>query len=236
MTGKIKDMAEESSPVITVIGGTGAEGSAIALRLAHAGHRVIIGSRDTAKGVRVAAELNQILGRDAVQAAQNAEAAQAGQIVILTVPYQVQVATVEALRSALESKILIDATAPLMPPKVSNVQLPPGGSAVAALQKMLGDKVQVVSAFQNVAAHKLRHLGTDAGCDVLVCGDDADARRMTVELIATMGLRGVEAGPISNSAAAEALTSLLIFINRKYKVPGSGIRITGLEEAGPAEK
>jgi 8-hydroxy-5-deazaflavin:NADPH oxidoreductase len=129
---------------------------------------------------------------------------------------------------------LIDATVPLKPPKVSNVQLPAGGSAVAAVQQALGDKVRVVSAFQNVAAHKLRDLGTDADCDVLVCADDAEARKITLELIASVGLRGIDAGPICNSAAAEALTSILIFLNRKYKVHGSGIRITGLIETSIA--
>ena len=221
----------ETSPTIAVIGGTGAEGSAIALRLGHAGYRVILGTRDPSKGANIAAELNQILGRDALTSDSNAEAARISQIVILTVPYGAQIATVEDLRSVLDGKIVIDATAPLMPPKVSNVQLPPGGSAVAAIQHMLGDKVRVVSAFQNVAAHKLRQLGADVDCDVLVCADDAGARKTTLELIAKMGLRGFEAGPICNSAAAEALTSILIFLNRKYKAAGSGIRITGLREA-----
>ena len=90
------------------------------------------------------------------------------------------------------------------------MQLPAGGSAVAALQHMLGDKVRVVSAFQNVAAQKLRQLGTDVGCDVLVCGDDPTARAIALALIAKMGLRGLDAGPICNSAAAEALTSICI--------------------------
>ncbi len=99
--------------------------------------------------------------------------------------------------------------------------------------------MRVVSAFQNVAAHKLRQLDADVACDVLVCGDDPAARGIACELIGRMGLRALEAGPIANSAAAEALTSLLIFFNRKYKAAGSGIRITGLDEgaiksAGPA--
>jgi 8-hydroxy-5-deazaflavin:NADPH oxidoreductase len=224
------------SPVIAVIGGTGAEGSAIALRLGNAGYRVIIGTRDTAKGGRVAAELNAIVGADAIAFAGNAEAAQKADIVILTVPYAAQQATVRGIAAVLAGKILIDATAPLVPPKVSNVQLPPGGSAVAEIQHMLGDKVRVVSAFQNVAAHKLRKLGADVECDVLVCGDDVEARNTTRALISRMGLRAIDAGPICNSAAAEALTSLLIFFNRKYKVSGSGIRITGLDDAGKEQK
>jgi len=221
---------EGQSPTIAVVGGTGAEGSAIALRLGHVGYRVIIGTRDSAKGVRVTAELNKLLGAEAIAFSGNAEAANASDIVILTVPYAAQQRIVQEIAAALEGKILIDATAPLMPPKVSNVQLPPGGSAVAQIQHTLGDKVRVVSAFQNVAAHKLRQLDADAECDVLVCGDDVKARVTACELIRRMGLRALEAGPICNSAAAEALTSLLIFFNRKYKVSGSGIRITGLEE------
>jgi len=219
---------------IAVVGGTGAEGSAIALRLGHAGFRVIIGTRDSSRGARISEELNGILGRSVIEFATNDAATRAAELVILTVPYNVQVSIVKALSPVLERKILIDATVPLLPPKVSSVQLPSGGSAVAAVQQMLGDKVRVISAFQNVAAHKLRDLAADVGCDVLVCGDDAGARAVALALIAKMGLRGLDAGPICNSAAAEALTSILIFLNRKYKVPGSGIKITGLDDAAAA--
>lgn len=228
--GEIKIM-EGQAPSIAVVGGTGAEGSAIALRLAHAGYRVTLGTRDSTKGARVSAELNALLGAEvAIASLGNAEAAMAADIVILTVPYAAQKPMVQEMAAALEGKILIDATAPLVPPKVSNVQLPSGGSAVAEVQRMLGDKVRVVSAFQNVAAHKLRQLDADVACDVLVCGDDPAARSIACELIGRIGLRALEAGPIGNSAAAEALTSLLIFFNRKYKASGSGIHITGLDE------
>lgn len=215
-------------PTIAVVGGTGAEGSAIALRLGHAGYRVVIGTRNPPKGATVAAELNEILGNTAIGYRNNTKAAEVADIVVLTVPYNAQQTTVDEIRGSLTGKILIDATAPLVPPKVSNVQLPPGGSAVAAIQDTLGDEVRVVSAFQNVAAHKLRQLEADVECDVLVCADDADARKTVLELISRIGLRGIDAGPICNSAAAEALTSVLIFLNRKFKVPGSGIKIVGL--------
>lgn len=214
---------------IAVVGGTGAEGSGISLRLAKAGHRVVIGSRDAAKATAVAAELNAIIGGETIAGSDNAAAAAAAEIVILTVPYAVQVATAQAIRAELAGKILVDATAPLVPPKVSRVQLPANGSAVASLQALLGDQVRVVSALQNVSAVKLRRLGEDVGCDVLVCADDQDARQAIIELLTGVGLRGIDAGPLCNSAAAEALTSVLIWINRKYKVPGSGIRITGLD-------
>lgn len=216
---------------IAVIGGSGAEGSGIALRLAHAGHRIVIGTRDPAKKTKIVAGLNERLRRQAIECLENKQAAAAADIVILTVPYGGQQAMVKELAPLLKDKILIDATAPLVPPKVGLAQLPAGGSAVAAIQAQLGSDVRVISAFQNVSAEKLSELGKQVDCDVLVCGDDEEARRTTIDLIMDMGLRGIDAGPIANSAAAEALTSLLITINRKYKVPGgAGIRITGLSE------
>jgi NADPH-dependent F420 reductase len=158
----------------------------------------------------------------------NRGAAAGGQVVVLTVPYAAQRATVEDVRDALPGKILIDTTVPLMPPKVARVQLPEGGSAVAAIQRLLGESVKVVSAFQNVSAHHLQELDHAMDCDVLVCGDDAEARETVVRLAADIGLRAWHAGALANSAAAEALTSVLISINARYKVDGAGIRITGL--------
>lgn len=213
---------------IAIIGGTGAEGSGIALRLAKAGHRVVLGSRDAAKAKARAAELAALLAGADIAGDGNRAVATAAEIVILTVPYSAQRPTIEEIRDALAGKILVDATAPLVPPRVNRVQLPEGGSAVAAIQALLGEATRVVSAFQNVSADKLRALDHAVDCDVLVCADDAAARQVVIDLIASMGMRGVDAGPIGNSAAAEALTSLLIWINRKYKVPGAGIRITGI--------
>ena len=213
---------------IAVLGGTGAEGSGLALRWAQAGHRVILGSRNPEKAATRTTELNALLGRDAIVWKNNMDAAVAAQVVVLTVPHTAQHATVEEVRSALAGKILIDATVPLVPPKVNRVQLPPSGSAVAAIQKLLGDEVRVVSAFQNVSAHHLKNLDHRVDCDVLVCSDDIAARALVIDLAKDLGLRGVHAGPICNSAAAEALTSILISINMAYKVPGAGLRITGV--------
>lgn len=221
-------MSDEAQK-IAVIGGTGAEGSGIALRLANAGYEVVIGTRDPAKGARVVAELNAQLPKASLVWRSNKEAAEAAEIVVLTVPYNGQIAAVSEVRNALTGKILIDATVPLIPPKVSHVQLPADGSAVAAVQRLLGDRVRVVSAFQNVSAHKLRQLGTEVDCDVLVCADDVEARSIVIELLGKIGLNGIDAGPVCNSAAAEALTSILVAINRKYRVQGSGIRITGMD-------
>jgi NADPH-dependent F420 reductase len=214
---------------IAILGGTGNVGRGLALRWAHAGHDVSIGSRSADKAAQACTEINAQLKRDAVRSGSNREVAAAAPIVVLSVPYAAQRATVEEVRDLLEGKILIDTTVPLVPPKVARVQLPGGGSAVAAIQELLGSAVKVVSAFQNVSAHLLLELGHDVDCDVLVCGDDVAARETVIGLIADIGLRGVHAGPISNSAAAEALTSVLISINARYKVAGAGIRITGLQ-------
>ncbi len=217
---------------IAILGGTGQEGSGLALRLAKAGHHIILGSRDAAKAAAAAAEIRTALGTTDVSGGLNKDAAAAADIVVLTVPFAAQRATVEEVREALDGKILIDATVPLRPPKVARVQLPSDGSAVAAIQKALGGNVRVVSAFQNVSAHHLKNLSRSVDCDVLICGDDPAAREIVIGLAADIGVRGVHAGPIENSAAAEALTSILIALNMRYKVPGTGIRITCL----PAEQ
>ena len=152
----------------------------------------------------------------------------AAEICVLTVPFAAQMPTAADLKDRLQGKILIDVTVPLVPPKVARVQLPPTDSCVVALQAMLGTGVRVVSAFQNVSAHKLKDLQARIDCDVLVTGDDKDARRVAIELAQAAGLRGIDAGPLANSVVAESLTSVLIHINRTYKIPDAGIRITGL--------
>jgi len=215
---------------IAVLGGTGPQGTGLALRLAAAGHDLTIGSREAERARAVAAELTARVGKT-IQGSDNRSAAQGGEIVFLTVPYAVQCGTVEGLLDVLHGKILVDTTVPLIPPKVGTVQLPRGQSAVAAIQQLAGSTVRVVSAFQNVSAQHLNELDHPVECDVLVCGDDRPSCDSVIGLCADIGLRGFYAGPIANSAAAEALTSVLITINRRYKIAGSGIRITGLPEA-----
>lgn len=221
-------------PRIAVLGGTGREGSGLAFRWAHAGYTVILGSRSAEKAQAGASELNELLGRKAVSGADNLTAALEADVIVLTVPYSAQKATALEVREALEGKVLIDVTVPLVPPKVSRVQLPPEGSAVVALQSALGAGVKVVSAFQNVSAHHLKDLAHALDCDVLVCGDDKPACDIAIELAQAGGMRAWHAGPLANSVVAEGLTSVLISINQRYKVPGSGIRITGLSEPAQA--
>ena len=224
------DMTEQRHYRIAVLGGTGAQGSGLALRLAQAGHSVTIGSRDPSRARDAAAQLTSQIGKP-IAGADYRGATTDAEVVILTVPYAAQRATVEAVRDELQGKILVDATVPLVPPKVSVVALPEGRSAVAAVQELVGNNVRVVSAFQNVSAQHLADLVHPIDCDVLVCGDDRGTCDLVIGLCADISLRGLYAGPIANSAVAEALTSVLITINRRHKVPGgAGIRITGIPE------
>lgn len=223
-------MTVEITPTsIAILGGAGKEGGGLALRWANAGHRVIIGSRAAERAAEAAQEINAALGRDAAAGMANLAAAQAAEIVVLAVPYAAQRALAEEVAGAVDGKILIDVTVPLVPPKVSRVQLPEGGSAVEAIQALLGPGVRVVSAFQNISAHHLKHLDARIDCDVLVCADDKAAADYVVALAQQIGLGAWNAGVLANSVVAEALTSVLIALNIRYKVPASGIRITGID-------
>ena len=221
-------MQPQPKSKITVLGGTGKEGSGLALRWANAGHHIVIGSRVRERALEAAAAINARIGIERAEGAHNLAAAQRGDIIVLTVPYTAQLTTLEEVRTALTGKILIDVTVPLVPPQVGRVQLPDGGSAVVKTQAMLGPGVRVVSAFQNVSAELLSELDRPIDCDVLVCGDDRDARAQVIALAQDAGMRAFHAGPLANSVVAEALTSVLITINRQYKVKHSGIAITGL--------
>jgi hypothetical protein len=215
-------------PTLAIVGGTGALGGGLAKRWAAKGYPIVIGSRSAEKAEAAARALAETGVTGPLRGLDNAAAAAAGDIVVVTVPYAAHQATLSEIKESAEGKIVVDATVPLKPPKVARAQLPPEGSAAQAAQAFLGERTQVVSAFHNVAAHKLAQ-GMEIDCDVLVCGDKAVTREMVIVLIEALGLRGLHGGPLANSAAAEALTSVLIGINKRYKVDGAGIRITGLD-------
>lgn len=227
-------MNTETLPVLAILGGTGDLGTGLARRWAQAGYQVIIGSRTQEKADAAVADLREVMaergvGEVSVQAKENLAAAEASDIVTLTVPFGHQASTLELVRPALQGKILIDVTVPLVPPRVARVQLPEQGSAGQIAQEILGEEVSVVSAFQNVAAAHLQE-GRGVDCDVLVCGNKKDARAEVIKLVEAAGMRGFHAGMINNAAAAEALTSVLITINKQYSCH-AGIRITGLGDA-----
>jgi NADPH-dependent F420 reductase len=207
---------------LAILGGTGSLGKGLASRWIKAGHDVLIGSRDLVK----AKEISIKLGLDASSGMLNLDAAKSCELACLTVPFAHQESTLLSIDDALVNKILIDATVPLMPPKVMRVQLPEVGSAALNAQAILGTDTTVVSAFQNISAELLQ-TDADIDCDVLVAGDLIDARNIVIDLAADAGLTGWHAGPLCNSVAAEALTSILIAINKKHSLAHSGIKITG---------
>jgi NADPH-dependent F420 reductase len=208
---------------IAILGGTGALGLGLASRWIRSGHEVLIGSRTIESAKSACGKLN--INED--QGMLNVNAASQAEIACLTVPFSFQLDILSEVKDALSGKILIDGTVPLVPPKVMRVQLPEEGCAAIRAQTLLGDSVQVISAFQNISAELLQ---TDAeiDCDVLVCGDKRDSREQVIALVNDAGLTGWHAGPLCNSAAAEALTSVLIAINKNHTIKHSGIKITGV--------
>lgn len=219
--------------IIAILGGTGHEGSGLGLRWAKAGHSIIIGSRTAEKAQTAAAELNAKLGAPlvrgaSVRGADNVTAAREAEIVVLTVPYAAHTATLESVREAVQGKIFVDVTVPLAPPKVSRVLMPAAGSASQEAQNLLGPDVRVVTAFQNISAEHLKDAEHPIDCDVLVCGDDKDAKAVIIQLAGDAGIQAWDAGPLANAVIPEGLTSVLIGLNIRYKVKSSGIRLTGL--------
>ena len=212
---------------VAVLGGTGKEGKGLAYRWAKAGYKILIGSRTPEKAVSTSAEIIELMdGSGSVVGMSNPEAAALADIVVLTVPYSAHLATLESVKESVKGKLFIDVTVPLVPPKVSKVQMPPAGSAAQEAKEILGEEVEVVAAFQNVSHEHL--LGeSNVDCDVLVTGSSKDARRETLKLVEAAGLIGWDAGPIENSVVVEGLTSVLIYINKQYGSSHAGIRITG---------
>ncbi|MDO9129862.1 MAG: NADPH-dependent F420 reductase [Anaerolineales bacterium] len=213
---------------LAVLGGTGKEGKGLAYRWAGAGYRVLIGSRTPEKAQTAAQELTDLLGGNAIiEGMSNLEVAQQADIVALTVPYAAHRETLESVKDALQGKILIDVTVPLVPPKVTTVQMPAAGSAAQEARQILGEGVEVVAAFQNISHEHLLH-DEEIYCDVLVCGTSKEARAEVLKLVEAAGLTGWDAGPIENAMVIEGLTSLLIHINKQYGSTQAGIRITGV--------
>lgn len=216
---------------IAVLGGTGKEGSALAMRWAVNGYRVLVGSRNAEKAHSAVAEMNGALGGDYLVGMSNEEATKEAQIVVLSVPYSAHKETLSGIKPFLNGKILIDLTVPLLPPSITTVHIPEGLSACLEAQAFLGDVCRVVAAFQNVSAVKLKEVHAFVDCDVLVCADDDAAKEDAMKLVEGAGLRAIDAGVLKNAVAIEAMTPVLLHINKKYKVKGAGIRITGLVQS-----
>lgn len=210
-----------------LLGGTGALGLGLAKRWLASGYKVVIGSRSKERGKESVESLKQtILGAD-VSCLDYLSTARVADVIVVVVPFSSHAETLELIRDAAQGKVVIDAVVPLVPPKVSTVQMPQEGSASLIAQSILGEEAFVVGAFHNVAASKLQAEGP-IDCDVLVCGNHQPSRESVLELVRALGLRGIDVGVLQNSIAMEAMTSLLIGINRRYKSDAAGIRITGI--------
>ena len=225
-------MSDQSGNVIktiAIIGGTGKEGKGLAYRWAKAGYRIIVGSRLQDKAQTTAEEIKNLIKFPCEVFGQtNFEAVKMCDVVVLTVPYSAHKEMLQSLSTQIQGKILIDVTVPLVPPRVTRVQMPAAGSAAQEAQQILGEGVQVVAAFQNISYEKLITVD-DIECDVLVCGSGKQAREVVLDLVRAAGLVGWDAGPIENAVVVEGLTSVLIGINKQFSVQSAGIRITGVK-------
>lgn len=213
---------------IAIIGGTGPQGQGLALRFAQAGVPVALGSRDGGRAAEIAAELNAKLGTELIEGFDNVGAvAAADEIVILAVPFSAHNATLAALKSGLDGKILVDIVVPLSPNDPKLVEMPPEGSATEAAQALLGPEIPVVGALHNVSAHTLNDLDSPINCDILVCGNKLEPRKKVMALIEQLGVQSYNAGNAQAARCIEAITPILIRLNISKAVPFShaGLKI-----------
>lgn len=216
----------ETKPVLAILGGTGKEGPGLAVRWAHAGYLVIIGSRLAEKAQATAAEINTQLGIDTVRGMENSAAARLADICVLTVVQSAHAEALLSVREVLQGKILVDATARV---DFRDPKPPAPPAAARQAQTLLGPGVRVVAAFQNVPAHVLKkNLDGAISTDVLVCSDDVEAALAVIQLAQTGGMQAYYAGGLDNAVVVEGLTALLISINKHYGVKNTSIGISGI--------
>ncbi len=217
---------------VAIIGGTGDLGFGLALRWAKAGVQVVIGSRDPNKAEEAATRIRSAVRDATVNGAANAAAAAKAGVVVLTVPFAAQAATLKSIKDVLKGRVLVDTTVPLAVAIGGRATRLLGlweGSCAQAAQTLLPEVV-VVSAFHNVSAELLHDPGALPDCDILICGDDTGAKQRLSGFVSLIpGLRPLDAGPLEMSRICESMTALLISLNRRYKTRHSGVRITGIK-------
>jgi NADPH-dependent F420 reductase len=212
---------------VAILGGTGKEGAGLASRWALSGHAIIVGSRDAERARAKAAELRQLAGVAGITGESNVEAARQGEVVVLALPAQGLSSTLPELRDGCRGKVVVSTVVPLTFGGGRLFSPPPAGSAAEEVQTLLPE-ARVVAAFHHIAAHELSATAHAIECDLLLCGGDAAAKQIVVELGQSMGLRPVDVGPLTNAGPVEGITAVLATINRRYKLKNSGIKITGL--------
>jgi hypothetical protein len=213
---------------IAIVGGTGKEGAGLATRWALSSHDIIVGSRDAERAKAKAADLRARTGKISIVGASNREAAQLGDVVVLAVPWTGAAAALPDLAAPCHGKVVVSTIVPMTFGGPRLFTPPAAGSAAEQVQELLGEGARVVAAFHHIAAHELAETEEPIECDLLVCGGDAEAKQTVTALGASLGLRVIDAGPLSNAGPLEGVTALLATINRRYKIRGAGIRITGL--------
>ncbi|AAB99514.1 TPA: NADPH-dependent F420 reductase [Methanocaldococcus jannaschii] len=220
---------------IAILGGTGDQGFGLALRLAK-NNKIIIGSRKKEKAEEAAKKAKEILKQRGIEAdiigLENKDAAKEGDVVILSLPYEYTLSTIKQLKEELKGKIVVSIGVPLataIGDKPTRLLFPPDGSVAEMVQNVLKES-KVVSAFQNVCHAVLEDLDNPVDCDILVCGNDEEAKKVVIDLANQIdGVRAIDCGNLEKSRIIEAITPLLIGLNIKYKSKGTGIRITNLE-------
>jgi 8-hydroxy-5-deazaflavin:NADPH oxidoreductase len=209
---------------VAIVGGTGNLGSALALRLGAPGVKIIIGSRDAEKARNAVATLQPKLRAGELVGMTNQEAIKDANFIVIAVPYEGQSQMVQDLKGQVAGKIIIDTVVPLNKVKPF---VPPAGSALQEAQQILGDEAPVIGALHNISAVDLGDVDAPLG-DVLVCGDNADAKQKVMDIITRIGATAYDGGPSSNAYVIEGLTGVIIALNRKYKSKHGSIKITGI--------
>ena len=214
--------------IIGILGGTGKEGAGLAQRWALGGHEIIIGSRDAGRASAKAAELAAQTPGAVMRGMSNLDAAKAAPVVVLTLPASGLADTLVPLKDACRGKVVISTVVPLTFGGGRLFTPPQQGSSAEEVQELLGPDARVVAAFHHIAAHELSATEHSIECDLLICGADAEAKKVAGELGRAMGLRAVDVGALTNAGPLEGITAVLAIINRRYKLKNSGIKITGL--------
>jgi hypothetical protein len=211
---------------VAIVGGTGNLGTALALRLAAPGVKIIIGSRDAEKAKKVVADLKPKMRAGEIAGMANADAVKEAEFVVIAVPYEGHMQMVSDLKGQLAGKVVIDTVVPLNKGKPF---VPPAGSALLEAQQILADEAPVIGALHNISAVDLGDVDSPLG-DVLVCGDKTEAKEKVMEIIQRIGARPFDGGPAGNAYVIEGLTGVIIHLNRKYKSQHGSIRITGIRD------